>query len=1056
MDSSRSGKKQGKKTMKRSREVLKRKVLQFCIVSLLLFSLVVVGVTAQAINPNVTQVRPLANNFTAVNSVINISANVTDDVGVSVVLANITYPNNSTKEQLRLVNISNANPSIFNFSFGNTSTEGYYNVTFIANDTSNNINDTVKTNFTVDSTGPTLININPIADSNSTSSVFNISANVTDQWLNVDTVLANVTFPDNTTKEQLRLVSVGKMYNFTFGNATQQGTYNITFIANDTAGNLNTTQKTNITIDSIAPSVTTIRPVINNFTATSSVVNISATVTDFTGVEIVLANVTFPNNSTKEQLRLIKLGNIYNFSFGNTSVEGPYNITFIANDTGGNINSTEKTNFTVDSTGPAVTNPLPNGTAANPNGTVINIVVTVIDLFLAVDTVLANITYPDNATKEQVRLAINTLTTYNFSFGNTTMHGVYSITFTANDTAGNLNTTVKMNFTIDDASPTVSQLSPTTSGGGVGTNYTAIATDNIAVLNCNLFAGTSSTNTTDYGRMDFSSTTNVTSKGFAIGASGTFYLYANCTDTSGNRGFNVTTVTITPASGRSTSPTPGPTGEIGAPSGISAPAPASESEIEEETATATEESGNEEETEEETATATEESGNEEETIKNLINGELLAGEHGLQIKKIKANDELIYENGEQQNTITVKDYDRLDIVVTLKNVNEEIVKDIEASVTNLPEGVEVESIEPSSIESLEAQEEKEVTIHLVTRDVAETFVMELKFIGDSAYVILGVSTVLEAGKGNYYTRERIIEETQEVLIRTYKFLFLLFLIPILLLLRMTTLTDESAARSLIEQKRLGEFWRVYVSEAVYPKYNMFENVKPITQEEYDVIKATELAQKEKISYELASLIIFANRKIIPRIFTQQEISKELRHKYPRILFTSPLRNFREDQLQRYVEAQQAKGYANNEIRNILLNAGWKSEIIKKYIDPEKDLDTDIKEQKQKGKQFGEIRKILLDAKWDKQIIEKHIPNEIVLKEYIDLQRQKGISNGELRKQLLAVRWQKELVQKYLNPEKDLKAYIAAQQQKGVSLEGLKKKLVQRGWKKEIVEKYLKK
>ncbi|MBI4009863.1 MAG: right-handed parallel beta-helix repeat-containing protein, partial [Candidatus Aenigmarchaeota archaeon] len=106
-------------------------------------------------------------------------------------------------------------------------------------------------------------------------------------------------------------------------------------------------------VDTVAPIVTNVRPVANNFTATNSVVNISANVTGG-DVDIVLANVTYPNNTTKEQLRLVKVGDIYNFSFGNTSNEGYYNVTFIANDTSNNINSTEKTNFTVDSTGPAV------------------------------------------------------------------------------------------------------------------------------------------------------------------------------------------------------------------------------------------------------------------------------------------------------------------------------------------------------------------------------------------------------------------------------------------------------------------------------------------------------------------------------------------------------------------------------------------------------------------------------------------------------------------------------------------------------------------------------
>ena len=430
--------------------------------------------------PAVNNVRPVANNFTATNSVVNISANVTDNVAVDTVRANVTFPNGSVV-QLTLVPVG----TIYNFSFGNTSNEGYYNVTFIANDTSNNINSTERTNFTVDVTGPNVTGIRPIANTfirNGT--VINISANVTDQFLTVDVVLANITYPDNSTKEQLRLAKVGNIYNFSFGNTTfQEGTYNITFIANDTAGNLNTTQKTNFTIDIRNPIVNNVRPVANNFTATNSVVNISANVTNGVGVDTVRANVTFPNGSVV-QLTLVPVGTIYNFSFGNTSNEGYYNITFIANDTVGNINSTERTNFTVDVTGPNVTVVSPLANTLIRNGTVVNVSANVTDQFLTVDVVLANITYPDNSTKEQLRL-VKVGNIYNFSFGNTTFQeGTYNITFIANDTAGNLNTTQKTNFTIDARNPVVNNVRP------VANNFTATnsivnisanVTDNIAV-----------------------------------------------------------------------------------------------------------------------------------------------------------------------------------------------------------------------------------------------------------------------------------------------------------------------------------------------------------------------------------------------------------------------------------------------------------------------------------------------------------------------------------------------------------------------------------------------
>jgi len=98
-----------------------------------------------AMPPSVTNVTPLADtNFTA-NDFVNITANVTDNVAVDAVLANITLPDSTSQ----ILQMFNASGSIYNTTFSSTSLAGRYNVTIIANDTSNNINDTEMTYFNV-------------------------------------------------------------------------------------------------------------------------------------------------------------------------------------------------------------------------------------------------------------------------------------------------------------------------------------------------------------------------------------------------------------------------------------------------------------------------------------------------------------------------------------------------------------------------------------------------------------------------------------------------------------------------------------------------------------------------------------------------------------------------------------------------------------------------------------------------------------------------------------------------------------------------------------------
>jgi hypothetical protein len=100
--------------------------------------------------------------------------------------------------------------------------------------------------------------------------------------------------------------------------------------------------------DTTNPSVGTLVPVVNSVFNVSNVVEINATVTDDTAVSQVFVNITYPN-STLEQYELTLDGsNVYNTTFTVPTLTGLYNLTFIANDTNNNFNTTETSNFTVD------------------------------------------------------------------------------------------------------------------------------------------------------------------------------------------------------------------------------------------------------------------------------------------------------------------------------------------------------------------------------------------------------------------------------------------------------------------------------------------------------------------------------------------------------------------------------------------------------------------------------------------------------------------------------------------------------------------------------------
>ena len=95
-------------------------------------------------NPSVTDVKAEPS-VVLQGEIVNISANITDNYGVEWAEARVTYPNSTFFDY----NMTHAAGDIWYCEFNDTYLIGDYNVTIRAYDTSNNLNNTEKTNFTV-------------------------------------------------------------------------------------------------------------------------------------------------------------------------------------------------------------------------------------------------------------------------------------------------------------------------------------------------------------------------------------------------------------------------------------------------------------------------------------------------------------------------------------------------------------------------------------------------------------------------------------------------------------------------------------------------------------------------------------------------------------------------------------------------------------------------------------------------------------------------------------------------------------------------------------------
>ena len=431
-------------------------------------------------NPLVFALAPSANSQFNITNTIEISANATDDIQVNSAIAIITLAN-GTQQNLTLTNVTSQK---FNASYTIPNLIGTYNITFYVNDTSNNINQTENTNFTVSD------NINPQVElhepTTNTQIVFgnslNLSANVTDT-IEVNLVKAIITLPNST---QVNISLSNSTYANTYNNTytpTRLGTYEVRFFANDSSNNVNNSITTNFTVvDQTNPLVFALVPSANSQFNITNTIEISANATDDILVQSVKAIITL-SNGTQQNLTLTNVtSQKFNASYTIPNLIGTYNITFYVNDTSNNINQTETTNFTVsDNINPQVTNTTQiltyNTTqtieiSANATDTInVNKVIAIFDM--------------PNGTQQNLTLNNVTSQKFNVSYTIPNLIGTFNITFYVNDSSNNLNNSVKIQIDVqDNINPQVELSQPQLNTNLIITNDINLSiniTDNIEI-----------------------------------------------------------------------------------------------------------------------------------------------------------------------------------------------------------------------------------------------------------------------------------------------------------------------------------------------------------------------------------------------------------------------------------------------------------------------------------------------------------------------------------------------------------------------------------------------
>ncbi|MFH1424344.1 MAG: PKD domain-containing protein [archaeon] len=368
------------------------------------------------------------------NRVITITAEVTDNVGIDRVEIEMTSGSGV---------MTHVSGDTYEYTAADTTQLGTFNYLITAYDTSDNAG-IDGSDYTViaqaDTENPVISNVQSIPDPVEQDAIITITADVADN-VAVNTVQIELAGQNHTMTS-----TGGNSYEYTAANTSTLGTFDYTIYAND--GSANDAAPINGDYTVIAQADTE-NPVISNVIERFDPIVqnapqlISADVTDNVAVD----TVTLEANGQNYTMTHVS-GNTYESTSANTSSVGTVDYIIYANDTSGNvaIYSSDYTVTDIDTTAPLVFNLIPAAGSMYNVSDVITISADATDAS-GINSVYALVTIP-NGSSEMLTLTNAGGDTYSTSYTIPNEYGVYSITYSAFDTYGNVNNTESTTFVV--------------------------------------------------------------------------------------------------------------------------------------------------------------------------------------------------------------------------------------------------------------------------------------------------------------------------------------------------------------------------------------------------------------------------------------------------------------------------------------------------------------------------------------------------------------------------------------------------------------------------------
>jgi len=413
-----------------------------------------------------------------IGGAVNITATVTDDVGVVEVRVNVSLPGGGIADT-PMVRIGLTDDYYLEATYG---TLGGHAYRVLAADGGGNWAASAPFLFTVvDTIAPGIALVLDAPDPQEVGGPVNVTATVTDSG-GVSEVWLAVTLPGsgstNTSMSRIGLTDVYSLEQPYY----ILGTHTYRVVAADAGGNWAASPSFTFTmIDSTPPAITGVLDTPDP-QALGGAVNITATVTDNVQVTEVRANITLPGGGFVDApLTRIGLTDGYYLEQPYTAI-GTYAYLVLAVDSSGNVASSPGHSFgIVDIAPPAIAN-AQDSPDPQDVGSPVNITATVTD-DVAVTEVWVNLTHPGGGTSNRTMARVGLTTGYFLDQTYGTL-GTYAYTVWASDAAGNA-AAAEGSFTIlDREAPKLVglQVTPPIQELPGGVNVSVDVTDNYALF----------------------------------------------------------------------------------------------------------------------------------------------------------------------------------------------------------------------------------------------------------------------------------------------------------------------------------------------------------------------------------------------------------------------------------------------------------------------------------------------------------------------------------------------------------------------------------------------